>query len=190
MNFEKLLKECCAGSEIGWKQFIEQFHPLISSVINRVCRDDSEDTAQLVYEKLIKDDYRLLVEFNGCYTQFILYLKNLAYNTALNTLKKVSRISSHHVDAEFDEIFSNADTLRFRSGEWRNADDENIDSLRAAIDKLECKYREVIVYIIKGYKNREIAEILGLPINTVLTRSNRGKEILKKLLKNEINMVN
>jgi RNA polymerase sigma factor (sigma-70 family) len=184
MEFELLINECCNGSEKAWKSFIKQFHPLISAVVTRVCSEDSEDTAQLVYEKLINDNYRLLSEFRGGYVQFLLFIKRLSYNTALNVFKKTTRVSALTKNSDFDEeliadfsLYPKLDT---------DYDSEDIDRLKVAINELNPKYREIMTYLMKGYKNREIAEILNIPINTVLTRASRAKENLKKMLKNEI----
>ncbi len=65
--------------------------------------------------------------------------------------------------------------------------DHEICALYDAVDQLDFKYREIIIYLAKGYKFKEISKLLDLPINTCLTRSKRAKELLFKILqKNEI----
>ena len=46
--------------------------------------------------------------------------------------------------------------------------------------ELKMGFREVMALKLNGYKAREIAEILNLPINTVLTRIKRSIEKFKK----------
>ena len=183
VNFESILKECCAGSEMAWKAFIERFHPLIQATVARVSAGDGDDIAQSVYEKLIKDDYSLLRQFKGCYPQFLVYIKNLSYNTALNHVKKASKLSERTIDEEFDERICPNFSLERQN---EDAYDEALERLRAAISTLKPEYREIILCLMKGYKHREISEMLGIPINTSLTRGNRAKEILKKIMTDEI----
>ena len=184
MNFDFMIKECCAGSEKAWKAFIDQFHPLIQATVARVCAEDTDDITQSVYEKLIKDDYSLLRQFKGCYPQFLLYIKTLSYNTALNHMKKASRLSRKTIDEDFDERICPDFSLESKEDDVY---DEALERLRSAILTLKPEYREIILYLMKGYKHREIAEMLGIPINTSLTRGNRAKDILKKIMTDEIN---
>ena len=45
---------------------------------------------------------------------------------------------------------------------------------------LDILFREVLTLRFLGYKTREIAEILNIPLNTVLTRTRRAIKKLKK----------
>ena len=46
--------------------------------------------------------------------------------------------------------------------------------------QLDLAFREVLTLRYLGYKTREIAEILNIPLNTVLTRIKRASEKIKK----------
>ncbi len=54
------------------------------------------------------------------------------------------------------------------------------------IEGLDEPSREILILRTKGYKFKEIAEILKEPLGTVLARANRAKEKLKKFVGNEI----
>ena len=61
-----------------------------------------------------------------------------------------------------------------------------IDETSASLLKLSKKYRIVVyLYYYEGYKIREIAEILNLNEENVRTRLRRGKEKMKKMLKED-----
>ena len=45
----------------------------------------------------------------------------------------------------------------------------------------------VILHIIHGYKNREIAKFLNLPLGTVLWRYNKSIKVLKEKIKEVLN---
>jgi len=183
MDLNTIIRGCCEGSQNAWKKFIKEFHKLISGTVYKTCPYESEDIIQSIYEKLIKDQYKLLAQFNGCYEQFLIYLKNISYNTALDYLKKINRYNDNSVDLDM-----------FLEG---IADDHaNIEStflleyeltlLYQAISELKHDSQEIMLFLAKGYKYKDIALMMNLPLNTVLTKANRAKKILKKILINEI----
>jgi RNA polymerase sigma-70 factor (ECF subfamily) len=56
-----------------------------------------------------------------------------------------------------------------------------------AVNALPLKYRQVIyLYYIEGYDTGEIASLLQLPLNTVLSQMARARKMLKKSLKGEL----
>jgi RNA polymerase sigma-70 factor (ECF subfamily) len=60
-----------------------------------------------------------------------------------------------------------------------------ITDVNKALDAIKLEYKNpIVLYYKQGFDYKEIAEILSLPINTVKTHISRGKEQLKKLLKN------
>jgi len=61
------------------------------------------------------------------------------------------------------------------------------DDIQAALDKLPEKYKTpVILSYMSGYSYQEIADMLQIPIGTVMSRIARGKNFLKKELLNLI----
>ena len=65
--------------------------------------------------------------------------------------------------------------LRFETAEDRG--------LFCGIMRLEQKYRvAVLMYYYEGYSAPEIAELLGVPLNTVTTRLSRARAKLKNFL--------
>ena len=66
--------------------------------------------------------------------------------------------------------------------------DEKSTYVGECLLQLPIKYREVLIlYYYKDFSQEEIAELLSISVNTVKTRMVRGRERLKKLLKEEIN---
>jgi RNA polymerase sigma-70 factor (ECF subfamily) len=61
--------------------------------------------------------------------------------------------------------------------------DENWELIQRAIQKLDSKFRSVIVLrLIDGYSTEETAKILKVPIGTVLSRLARAQIKLKEIL--------
>lgn len=62
-----------------------------------------------------------------------------------------------------------------------------IEATRAAIDALPASYREVVVLKdLEGLAYKEIAEVVGHPIGTVMSRLARGRNLLKARLARDL----
>lgn len=70
----------------------------------------------------------------------------------------------------------------------RSAEDQALDALpdspiKAAMETLPEEFRIVLYYAdVQGFRYREIAEIMGTPKGTVMSRLHRGRQRLRKLL--------
>jgi RNA polymerase sigma-70 factor (ECF subfamily) len=63
--------------------------------------------------------------------------------------------------------------------EWEHVDER----LKASIDELRPEYRSVLLlWGVEGLKYREIAEIHGIPIGTVMSRLHRARNLLARQL--------
>lgn len=53
--------------------------------------------------------------------------------------------------------------------------DENLNTLKQLIDKLDHKYRDVFILMGQGFNNKQIADIMGISVDNVRQRFYRGK---------------
>ena len=142
-------------------------------------RDDSEDLAQDTFLKLYRSKhlYREIAKFST-------WFYTIAINIAKTNLRKKNRkkaISLSSFDTENEKDFElTANVLS--PDESANASTESY-YIQKAIDSLEENFREVIVLRdIQDFEYEEIAQITGLPLGTVKSRINRGREKLKVML--------
>ena len=142
-------------------------------------RDDSEDLAQDTFLKLYRSKhlYREIAKFST-------WFYTIAINIAKTNLRKKSRkraISLSSFDTENEKDFElTANVLG--PDERANASKES-HFIQKAIDSLDENFREVIVLRdIQDFEYEEIAQITGLPLGTVKSRINRGREKLKIML--------
>ena len=106
------------------------------------------------------------------------YLTRIAINLSLNELKRRKRQGKYHFTKSDDKIENIPDT----KGTFNQNNIKEI--VQKAIQRLEPKFRAVVVLrLIDGYSSRETAQILNLPIGTVLSRLARGQMKLKAILK-------
>jgi RNA polymerase sigma factor (sigma-70 family) len=174
---QEFIKNIINGNKDAWILFIKEFHPVIKSVINRFGRlsvDDRADVYQLVFEEIIKNDYKVLRNFKGERTKILAkYLKTITHRLCIrryNQNKKKNNVDIDNIQIA-DEKSSNDKMIDNQSLE---------DTMWKAINELDKKYRDPLLLLLKQRKTKEIAKILGLEIKTVETHILRAKEILKK----------
>ncbi len=115
------------------------------------------------------------------------YLYNSTRNAALNYLK--------HQNVETGYIQYMLDTYKEITEEDTN-EEEVYRLLFRSIDQLPPRCREIFILHMEGKKNEEIAQALGLSIETVKTQKKRAVQFLKKqmgslfFLTSFINMMN
>ena len=171
-----LISGCVNGKKESWDLFFQKFHRLVTGIAFHKSHDSMEDAVQTIYLRLIEDDYRVLKKFNGSsYGAFLLYLKEVCRNVIKEENKKLSQKKSHIVPTEV-----NTDSIVDPKSIGTPENDEEREQLLEKIMELKMGFREVMALKLHGYKAREIAEILNLPLNTVLTRIKRSIEKFKK----------
>lgn len=152
-------------------------------------RQDAEDLVQETYLKAVRalDRYR---EESGCRA----WLFTILTNTYIDHYRRRKR---RPVKVEFDDegatgIYDRIAT-RFPGGADALPHDATdleeflsrfvADEVKAAIDELSDAFRELIVLRdIHGFSYRECAEMLGIPIGTVMSRLHRGRRALQERL--------
>jgi RNA polymerase sigma factor (sigma-70 family) len=107
------------------------------------------------------------------------WLLTIVRNTCYTWLKRRrNQATTMDADADIDTMESDAaepSSVLSRSIE--------IEQLRSAIEELPLEFREVVVLKdIQGLSYRQIAEIAGVPIGTVMSRLSRGRRRLTERL--------
>lgn len=128
--------------------------------------------------------YRALPNFRGD-SAVGTYLTRIAINLALNELKRRKKRS-------FLSFFTIANPNSDNSDEYEVpiADDsetpekyESKELVQKALLHLDPKFRSVIVLrLIEGYSTQETADLLDLPLGTVLSRLTRAQDKLKQII--------
>ncbi len=101
-------------------------------------------------------------------------------NVSLNILKKEKPDRTEAIDENTADISS--DVLS------RVISNQGYEYLLSLINSLDDIYKDVLILkLTMGYSSSEIAELLGVPVNTVNSRVFRGKKILQKKLEGYYN---
>ena len=169
--------------EIDFNEIYEEFHLKILHYLSRLTNPhEAEDIAQEVFEKVnrslrnFKDESKLST-----------WLYRIATNTAIDRMRSPSfRRSSEHTSLDED---TGTEDRNVWSGLTKTHIDQTVirkemsECVREYIDRLPSDYKTVILLSeLEGFKNREIADILQVSLDTVKTRLHRARARLKKEL--------
>ena len=176
---EALVDAARGGSEEAFRALVERYEGRVASVVIRMLGNtpEAEDAGQETFIRF----YRGLRGFRG-QASVGTYLTRIAINLALTELKKRRRRS---IFVPFKPPGREDDTpgLEYADPAASAEYDDTADRIQAALNRLKPEFRSVIVLrLMEGYSTKETAEILGLPIGTVMSRLRRSQEKLKRML--------
>lgn len=139
-------------------------------------REEAEDLVQEAYAKALRgfDSYQ-----QG--TQFRAWIFRILRNTFLTSRTGLAASTERFADGDGeDAIEAAATTVTPESLALLRADEQ---ALETALFRLPVALREVIVLChIEEMSYREIAETLGVPLGTVMSRLFRARKLLRSLL--------
>lgn len=88
------LQACLDGDAAAWAGFVDEYARLIHAAVSRaigpggVRRSDVEDIAQDVFVKLVRDDFRLLRQFDPAKARLGTFLTVIARTTAIDAVRR------------------------------------------------------------------------------------------------------
>jgi RNA polymerase sigma-70 factor, ECF subfamily len=142
---------------------------------------DAEDLVQETYLRAFRFRDRFATGSN-----LRAWLFKILTNTAISRFRHTSRESG---DASLDEMDESDLYARIaQGGRGESAEDELLSAVldvdvRQAIDELPEPFRlAVVLSDVEGFTYKEIADMLDVPLGTVMSRLFRGRRILRKRL--------
>ena len=143
---------------------------------------DAEDVVQETYLKA----YRGYGSFKAG-TNLKAWLYRILTNTYINRYRKAQRRPSEVELGELQDLYLYK-RLGEHSGASESAEKEALDQfidldVKRALESLPEHFRmPVLLADVEGFSYKEIAEILDIPIGTVMSRLHRGRKALQKKL--------
>ncbi|KAB7704111.1 RNA polymerase sigma factor SigW [Bacillus aerolatus] len=181
---QRRIKQVLKGDQNAFGEIVELYKDKVYQICYRMLWDryEAEDAAQ---ETFIKAFINIHTYDPG--KKFATWLYRIATNLCIDRIRK--KKPDYHLDAEVAGTEGLNMYSQVASAEKLPEEAvENLElkeTIQAAIFKLPEKYRSVIVLkYIEELQLQEIAEILELPLGTVKTRVHRGREALRKYLRN------
>lgn len=166
-----LIEKLRLQDPVAQKQLYERYSPVMFSVCRRYVRN-REDAE----EALVSGFYKIFSQIESYSGQghFEGWMRRIMVNEALMHLRK-ARLLVFPGD-EGLHLTDVADTFSIDS-------DLSAREIMELLDGLPNGYRTIFnLYVIEGYKHQEIADLLGISINTSKSQLILAKEKLKQLL--------
>ena len=160
--------------------FLDQLY----SAAYRMTRNAS-DAEDLVQDTFVKA-YRAFGQFQEG-TNLKAWLYRILTNTYINQYRKAQREPKVNPTDELPE-WELADATRYESSGMRSAEVEALELLpntviEEALAKIPDDFRTAVYMAdVEGFAYKEIAEIMNVPVGTVMSRLHRGRKLLRVLL--------
>lgn len=157
------------GDGKSFDYIYDKTYKLVYFIINGIVKDNATT------EELVQETYLKIFNNISAFSMqnFIAWISVMAKNIALNEYNRRKKEVLTDFSAESNYIPS----------EFTFADEDSYGLIRLAQQKLdETDYQILIMCVVSGYKRREVAQILDMPISTISYRLKTSLDLLKKYL--------
>jgi RNA polymerase sigma-70 factor (ECF subfamily) len=171
---QELVRKAQNGDKNAFKELVKQNEQRVAATVIGMLGNcpEADDVGQDTFIRF----YQSLNKFRG-ESSVGTYLTRIAINLSLNELKRRKRRNSH--------FFSRGEEKMEKAPDKNDANKkkELKQIVHTGIEQLKPKYRAIVVLrLIEGYSTKETAQILRLPVGTVLSRLARAQKKLKEIL--------
>ena len=173
----KLIQQVQEGHHQAFQTIVERYRQQVArTVIGMLGQtDEADDVGQEVFIRLFKamDNYRGDASLGT-------YLTRIAINLSLNAIKKnksskISKFFQKNDEKEKEDKYEN-----LANYDNEHEANDNKELVQLALARLDPKFRSVIILrMLEGYSTKETADMLNLPLGTVLSRLTRAQDKLK-----------
>ncbi len=166
---EELIQGCIRQDRKAQQTLYELHAPLVMGICRRYLKSeqDAEDVLVEVMFKVLTrlQDFKSEGSFEG-------WVRRIAVNESLMFLRKNRLLDQVDALQDYDAPVQNPATA-----------DLGMREILEVLDALPHGYRTVFnLYVIEGYKHREIADLLGVSINTSKSQLALAKERMQVML--------
>ena len=176
MEDKEILKRINQGWEPAFKELFGRYYTTLCAFASRIVKNEesAKDIVQDIFFKLFESSQSLPDDFQ---------LKSWFYKVARNAAVDYLR----HLQVEDKYKFLMAEAMISVPDVDEEIDEQVYDKVNLAIESLPKQCRLIIkLNVLEGKKYHEIAEELGITINTIRTQVSRGYKKLREILAEEV----
>lgn len=171
---DELVERCKLGDTRGYETLYRNYVKAMYNTSLRIVNNSAD--AEDVIQEAFLDAFRSLNDFNYRST-FGAWLKKIVINKSINILRK-RKMDFVDIDQAGTAWIPEEDGIDEDEIQYK------VQEVKKAIQRLPDGYRAVVtLYLLEGYDQEEISEILGITHNTVRTQYIRAKHRLLFILK-------
>ncbi len=173
----RLVEAAREGDEEAFRSLVTRYEPRVAATVYGMLGQcpEAEDVGQETFIRF----YRALDSFRGD-SSVGTYITRIAVNLSLNELKRRKRRNLLFRSSRDGEMPDIPDDRTGRGGI------EEREAIERALGRLSAEHRAVVVLrLVEGCSTGETAELLGIPVGTVLSRLSRAQRRLRKILVTE-----
>lgn len=171
-ELDNLMRNVQSGDENSFARLYEETYKGVFSFIYSIINDyyTSEDLMQDTFIKIRRNAQSYIPG-----TNVIAWIFQIAKNLTLDYIKSNKKVSLSPIDNHIIPVESNTDRLN-----------DKIFYNKLITETLSKEEIQIVsLHMVSGFKNREIAKLLNMPIGTVLWKYNQAMKKLKNKLKEE-----
>lgn len=174
MGIDHILAGVNNKERAAWEKLYADYYAALCTYANGIIKDD--DTAQDVVQETLIKIWKSDKKF-GDIKELTYYLYKAVYNNSLFYLRgknnRGNTLQPEEVDIPDEQL---ADTVQ----------EELLRQLYLGIEDLPEERKKIMLLSVKGLSGNEIADKLGITLNTVKTQKNRSFKYLREKLKNSL----
>ncbi|ELS31364.1 MULTISPECIES: sigma-70 family RNA polymerase sigma factor [Pseudanabaena] len=176
-----IVQACLQGDPHGFKKLYQRHQQKVRSTLYQLCGTDGlDDLVQDVFLRAWKG----LPKFRQS-SQFSTWLYRIAFNVASDRRKALAKMRSRNINVEDEQLANFADEAIARDGDSQpNLTQMHYqDLMQRGLAKLSEDHRTVLVlHDLEELPQKDIAEILSIPVGTVKSRLFHARSAIKKFL--------
>lgn len=189
-NILPLINACIAGDSHSWESFYEEFAPIAINILRRhyvsLSPDEVDDVVQNVFAKLLRWGLHSFQGESSCKSKYewLAYFRTVVANEA-KTFLITKETNLNIISIEFGSVVQDNEQLPPLEIIDANPRPDTVveinDLFNKALQGASVEERQIVVLKAQEYKDKEIANLMGLPIGTVASKYARAKERMLRL---------
>jgi len=178
----RLIAECLQGNTAAFGVLVRRYQDRLYHTVYRMV-DNSEDALDVVQEAFL-NAYQSLESFKGD-ALFFTWLYRIAVNTAIS-MKRKQRVMLSIDGSNGENSIEPLDASETNRPGHALEQAEQERRIQKALNRLSPEHRTVLVMKdMEGQKYETMADVLGVPIGTILSRLHRARLELRQILETD-----
>ncbi len=188
-NILPLIEGCLTNDSASWDVLFQTCVSVTTNIHRRrypsLTPDDTDNILSNICTKLFGGG---LKHFKGeTKYEFLGYLKTISRNETVSYFREIlKRNRTTSLDQGYENDNGQDKTSLHDFLEDNHLRPETIsemkDLFKKAMEQLSIRNGQILLYKVEGYKDKEIAELLDMPMNTVASSYSRIKDLLLRTL--------